>query len=96
MAFVISEPCIGVKDKACLPVCPCDCIHEGEQMLYIDPEACIDCQACADVCPTQAIFQQDELPEKWKYFREINARFFPEQDEAKAWEGHDVPGKSVA
>ena len=41
MTYVITEPCIGTKDKACVPACPVDCIHEGLKMLYIDPVECI-------------------------------------------------------
>jgi ferredoxin len=76
MAYVIAEPCIGVKDKACLPVCPCDCIEEGEKMLYIDPDRCIDCGACAPACPVGAIFWEEEVPEKWRDFIQENAQFF--------------------
>ena len=76
MAYVITEPCIGVKDKACLPVCPIDCIQEGERMLYIDPNECIDCGACAPACPTQAIYLESEVPDKWKAFIQENAAFF--------------------
>ena len=76
MAYVITEPCIGVKDKACVAVCPCDCIAEGEKMLYIDPEQCIDCSACEPVCPAKAIFVDFEVPEKWKGYIKENADFF--------------------
>jgi ferredoxin len=78
MAFVIAEPCIGVKDKACIDVCPMDCIHGGEQdpMLYIDPDECIDCDGCVPVCPVEAIFPADKIPDKWKHYVEINADYF--------------------
>jgi ferredoxin len=76
MATVITEPCIGVKDKACVSVCPVDCIYEGEKMLYIHPEECIDCGACIPACPVQAIFLDVEVPEKWKHFIRENAEFF--------------------
>jgi len=78
MAYVITEPCIGVKDKACVDVCPMDCIHGGEQdnMLYIDPEECIDCDACVPICPVDAIFPDSEVPEKWRHFTQINADYF--------------------
>jgi len=54
MAYVITEPCIGTKDKSCVDVCPVDCIHgkDEDEMLYIDPEVCIDCGACVSACPT--------------------------------------------
>jgi ferredoxin len=78
MAFVIAEPCIGVKDKACIDVCPMDCIHGGDQdsMLYIDPDECIDCDGCVPVCPVEAIFPADKIPVKWKQYVEINANYF--------------------
>jgi len=85
MAFVITEPCIGVKDMACVPACPCDVIHPGEKMLYIDPAGCIDCAACQSACPTQAIYADGDVPAPWAHFAAINAAFFPEHDEAKAW-----------
>ena len=46
MAYVIAEPCIDVKDKACVEVCPVDCIYEGPNQLLIHPDECIDCGAC--------------------------------------------------
>lgn len=62
MTYVITEPCIGVKDKACVDVCPVDCIYEGEEMLYIHPDECIDCGACEPECPVSAIFPEDDVP----------------------------------
>ena len=78
MAFVITEPCIGVKDKACIDVCPMDCIHgsDRDEMLYIDPDECIDCDGCVPVCPVQAIFPVDKVPEKWTAYTQINADYF--------------------
>lgn len=76
MAYVITEPCITAKDKACVAVCPCDCIHEGAKMLYIDPAHCIDCGACVPACPVQAIFIDFEVPERWKGYIQENAGFF--------------------
>ena len=75
MPYIIAEPCINVKDKACVEVCPVDCIYEGDTMLYIHPDECIDCGACEPVCPTKAIFPEDDLPEKWKEYTPINAEF---------------------
>ena len=73
MPYVIAEPCINVKDKACVEVCPVDCIYEGKDMLYIHPDECIDCGACEPVCPTKAIFPEDDLPDKWKEYTALNA-----------------------
>ncbi len=81
MAFVIVEPCIGVKDATCIDVCPMDCIHgsENDEMLYIDPEECIDCDACVPVCPVDAIFPEDKVPEKWQSYIQINAGYFKDK-----------------
>jgi NAD-dependent dihydropyrimidine dehydrogenase PreA subunit len=79
MTYVIAEPCIDVKDRACVDECPVDCIYEGERSLYIQPDECIDCGACEPVCPVQAIFYEDDLPPEWMRFREDNARFFSER-----------------
>ena len=84
MTFVIAEPCIGTKDTACVDVCPVDCIHptkdepefEAEEMLYIDPDTCIDCGACEPECPVEAIFENDYVPDKWKSFIERNANWY--------------------
>ena len=76
MTHIITEPCIGVKDQACVDVCPVDCIHDGGDMLYIDPEECIDCMQCVPACPVEAIFAEDEVPEKWHDFIAKNYDFF--------------------
>ena len=91
MPFIITDPCIGTKDAACIDVCPVDCIHprkdepEFEQatMLYIHPEECIDCGACEPECPVEAIFPEDALPDKWNAFVEINYAF-PEPEKINA------------
>jgi ferredoxin len=78
MAFIIAEPCIGVKDKACVDVCPMDCIHgtDNDAMLYIDPDECIDCDGCVPACPVEAIFPADKVPDKWKHYVKINSDYF--------------------
>jgi ferredoxin len=75
VTYVIAEPCIDVKDRACVDVCPVDCIHEVGRMLVIDPTECIDCGACEPECPVEAIFPEDALPQKWEEFTPINAAF---------------------
>jgi ferredoxin len=76
--YVITEPCVGVKDKSCVAVCPVDCIHGGDDdlQLFIDPAECIDCGLCEPECPVDAIFMEDEVPEKWKSFIQLNADYF--------------------
>jgi ferredoxin len=78
MTFVIAQPCIDVKDASCVEVCPVDCIHTDEQsrQYFIDPDECIDCAACVDPCPVDAIFSEDEVPEEWLGFIDINADYF--------------------
>jgi ferredoxin len=73
MTYVIAEPCIDLKDKTCIDVCPVDCIYEAERMLVIDPGECIDCGACEPECPVEAIYPEDALPETWLPFVSINA-----------------------
>jgi NAD-dependent dihydropyrimidine dehydrogenase PreA subunit len=76
MTYIIAEPCIGVKDRGCVSVCPVDCIYEGEDMLYIHPDECIDCGACEPECPVQAIFTEADTPEKWHSFIAKNKQYF--------------------
>jgi ferredoxin len=72
VTYIIAEPCIDIKDRSCVDVCPVDCIHEAGRILVIDPEECIDCGACEPECPVEAIFPEDALPEKWAPFVKIN------------------------
>jgi ferredoxin len=72
VTYIITEPCIDVKDKSCIDVCPVDCIHETDRMLVIDAEECIDCGACEPECPVEAIFPEDAVPDKWIPFIRIN------------------------
>ena len=76
MTYVITEPCIDLKDRTCVDECPVDCIYEGERMLYIQPDECVDCGACEPVCPVEAIYYEDDVPEQWAQFTEENAKFF--------------------
>src|SRR5437763_10047445 len=73
MAYVICEPCVGVKDRGCAEVCPVNCIHDGEKdgfpdMLFIEPDVCIDCDLCPHECPVDAIFPEDEVPDRWQRY----------------------------
>ena len=62
MTYVVTKACVGCKDTACITVCPMECFHEGPEMLYIDPDHCIDCGACEPECPVDAIFYEDDVP----------------------------------
>lgn len=61
MTHVVFSPCIGTKDTACVQVCPVDCFFDIGDMLIIHPEECIDCGACVDECPVDAILPEDEV-----------------------------------
>ncbi len=84
MAYVITEPCINVKDTACVNVCPVDCIHPAKAesdfekvvQLYIDPDTCIDCGACVPECPVSAIFPEPDVKEESKSFVAKNRDFY--------------------
>jgi NAD-dependent dihydropyrimidine dehydrogenase PreA subunit len=78
MTYVIGEPCIDVMDRACVEECPVDCIYEGGRSLYIHPDECVDCGACEPVCPVEAIYYEDDLPDNWQIYAADNARFFSE------------------
>lgn len=87
MAYVIAQPCVGVKDTSCVSICPCDCIHPTKddpdfataEQLYINPATCIDCGLCVDECPVGAIFPDSDLPAEWRHFVERNAEHYREQ-----------------
>jgi NAD-dependent dihydropyrimidine dehydrogenase PreA subunit len=84
MTYVIAEPCIGEKDNSCVEVCPVDCIHptpdepdyDSQEQLFIDPDECIDCDACVEACPVDACFAEDQLPDEWNKYIEINAGYY--------------------
>jgi ferredoxin len=62
MTHVVAAPCFGCKYTDCVVVCPVECFYEGEQILYIHPDECIDCEACVPECPVEAIFHEDNVP----------------------------------
>ena len=95
MTYIISEPCIDIKDRSCVDVCPVDCIHEFERMLIIDPEECIDCGACEPECPVEAIFPEDALPDKWEPFVKINYAF-PQGAEAVTRSSRPTPTSTTS
>jgi ferredoxin len=84
MPYVIAEPCVGTKDASCTEVCPVDCIHptpdepgyDEAAQLFIDPEECIDCDACVDACPVDAVFADHEIPDHLASFIELNREHY--------------------
>lgn len=80
MPYVVTEPCIQCKYTNCAAVCPVDAFREGPNFLVIDPMECIDCDACVSECPVEAIFPDDEVPEEWEDYIDLNERL------SEAWE----------
>ncbi len=102
MTYVVAEPCIGVKDHACVDVCPVECFYEGEDQLLIHPEECIDCGACVPECPVSAIFEESDVPEQWKDYTAKNADPFkensnlPKSPTREKWEAEKAQAGSAA
>jgi|TARA_Y100000385_G_C12598332_1_gene427708 ferredoxin len=84
MPYVVTEPCIKCKYTNCAAVCPVDAFREGPNFLVIDPNECIDCDACVSECPVEAIYPDDEVPEKWEHFIDLNERL------AEVWEDNVI------
>ena len=78
MTYVIAQPCVDVKDRACVDECPVDCIYEGIRSLYINADECVDCGACEPVCPVEAIYYEEDVPEEWSQYYTANVDFFAE------------------
>jgi NAD-dependent dihydropyrimidine dehydrogenase PreA subunit len=80
MTYVITQPCVDVKDKSCVDVCPVSCIYlesdELDRKLYIHPDECIDCGACEPECPVSAIFEQSAVPAEWQEFIHLDRRWW--------------------
>ena len=95
MPYVVAQPCVDVKDKACVDECPVDCIYEGSRSLYINPNECVDCGACEPVCPTEAIFYEDDLPDEWAWYKDAAVSFFAEVGDLRLEDGRDFGGADV-
>lgn len=98
MTHVVAEPCFNCKYTDCVVVCPVECFYEGESMLYIHPDECIDCEACVPECPVEAIFLEDNLPEQWADYTALNAELatqtpvITEKKASLAETGGECPG----
>ena len=73
MTYIIAEPCVNCRYTDCTLVCPVDAFHLDVAMLVINPETCIDCDACVPECPVEAIFAEDKVPAEWAHFTQMNA-----------------------
>ena len=91
MTFVVTENCKGCRFTDCVAVCPVDCFHGDDEMLYIDPDECIDCGACVPECPVEAIYDETQLPDDMKAWQQVNtdrAKGLPVVNE----KGEPLPG----
>lgn len=77
MTFVVTDNCMGCRFADCVAVCPVDCFHGDDDMLYIDPGVCVDCGACEPVCPVEAIYEETQLPDDKKSWITVNAERAP-------------------
>lgn len=104
MTYVVIENCIKCKYQDCIEVCPVDCFYEGENMLVINPDECIDCGVCEPECPAEAILPDTEANlDKWL---EINAKFAeiwpnitrkgPVPADSKDWDGKPDKAKLLS
>ena len=72
MAYVVTQNCIGNKHTSCVDVCPVEAFREAPEMLFIDPDVCIDCNACVSACPEGAIFPRSMVPDDQQNFITLN------------------------
>lgn len=84
--YVITDPCVDVKDLSCAAVCPVDCIHtdDEDRVCYIDPNECTGCDLCLHACPVGAIFVADGKPAAPTAWVEVNALWFTDRTAARA------------
>ena len=84
MTYVVTDNCVRCKYTDCVSVCPVDCFYEGENMLVIDPEACIDCGVCVVECPAEAISPESPDLVKWVEINREFANLWPNITKKKA------------
>jgi len=84
MTYIVTEPCINCKYTNCASVCPVEAFREGPNFLVIDPDECIDCDACVSECPVDAIFADDEVPAEMEHYIDLNARL------SEQWADHVI------
>jgi len=73
MTYVVAEPCVNCRYTDCALVCPVEAFHLDDDMLVINPETCIDCDACVPECPVEAVFAEASVPAEWSSFTPLNA-----------------------
>ncbi len=96
MTYVITEPCVDVKDGDCTEACPVECIYEGGRMFYIQPDECINCGLCLSLCPVDAIYFDEEVPASAREYERINREFFAGEVSGLGAPGGWTPAISTA
>jgi ferredoxin len=91
MTFVVTDNCKNCRFTDCVAVCPVDCFHGDDDMLYIDPNECIDCGACVPECPVEAIYDEAQLPDGLNSWIKVNADKAPNLPVVNA-KGDPLPG----
>jgi ferredoxin len=72
MAVIVTDNCQLCRFSECVAVCPVACFHGDDEMLYVDPDVCVDCGACVPVCPVKAIYFEHDLPTNLAHWISIN------------------------
>jgi ferredoxin len=85
VSHIVTANCYDCKYTDCCVVCPVECFYQDEMMLYIDPQDCIDCEACVPECPVEAIYAEANVPAQWTSYIQLNAE---KAAELKASGGH--------
>lgn len=87
MTYLVTDNCIRCKHMDCVSVCPVDCFYEGENMLVIKPDECIDCGVCEPECPVDAIVPDTDLKgeelQKWLHINTEYAELWPNITEVR-------------
>lgn len=71
MTYIVTRHCVDCKYTDCVTVCPVDAFHEGDRMLYIHPDTCVNCDACVPACPVEAIYAEENLPSEYSSYVEL-------------------------
>ena len=74
MTYIVNDKCIKCKLMDCVEVCPVDCFYEGENMLVIKPDECIDCGVCEPECPVEAIYPDSQMEDVEPWLK-INTKY---------------------
>lgn len=72
MTYVVTRHCVDCKYTDCVAVCPVDAFHEADRMLFINPDTCVNCDACVPACPVEAIYSEENLPSQYAAYLDLN------------------------